>query len=156
MVPYYPISAENMKRIVRLKLERISNRMKQNREVDFIYDDSVADAIAKARIPRGKGEVKPRGRHSRYGVVRSWRTLPLGLSAGSCSAIAARLTQPHRRCSLLRRYFLTVPAWRSGAPQVQTVVTQGRSRRRNGIGDLTGRDLLHYKALPGTPARFVE
>jgi type VI secretion system protein VasG len=35
-----------MKRIVRLKLNRIVKRMQENREVEFIYDDAVVDAIA--------------------------------------------------------------------------------------------------------------
>jgi type VI secretion system protein VasG len=46
IVPYYPITDENMKLIVRLKLNRIVKRMKENREVEFVYDDAVVDAIA--------------------------------------------------------------------------------------------------------------
>jgi type VI secretion system protein VasG len=45
-VPYYPITDENMKRIVRLKLDRIVRRMKENRDVAFSYRDEVVDAIA--------------------------------------------------------------------------------------------------------------
>lgn len=46
IVPYYPITDDNMKLIIRLKLDRIVKRMKENREVEFIYDDAVVDAIA--------------------------------------------------------------------------------------------------------------
>ena len=46
IVPYYPITDENMKLIIRLKLNRIVKRMKENRNVDFIYDDAIVDAIA--------------------------------------------------------------------------------------------------------------
>jgi len=46
IVPYYPITDENMKLIVRLKLNRIVKRMQENREVEFVYDDGVVDAIA--------------------------------------------------------------------------------------------------------------
>ena len=46
IVPYFPITDENMKLIVRLKLNRIVKRMRENREVDFIYDDAVVDTIA--------------------------------------------------------------------------------------------------------------
>ena len=46
IVPYYPITDENMKLIIRLKLNRIVKRMKENRDVDFIYDDAIVDAIA--------------------------------------------------------------------------------------------------------------
>jgi type VI secretion system protein VasG len=46
IVPYFPITDDNMKRIVRLKLDRIVKRMQENREVAFTYDDTVVDAIA--------------------------------------------------------------------------------------------------------------
>jgi len=46
IVPYYPITDDNMKLIIRLKLNRIVKRMQENREVAFIYDDAVVDAIA--------------------------------------------------------------------------------------------------------------
>ncbi|BBO81510.1 ClpV1 family T6SS ATPase [Desulfosarcina ovata subsp. sediminis] len=46
IVPYFPITDENMKLIVRLKLSRIVKRMQENREVEFLYDDAVVDAIA--------------------------------------------------------------------------------------------------------------
>jgi type VI secretion system protein VasG len=46
IVPYYPITDENMKRIIRLKLERIVKRMQENLDVAFVYDDAVVDAIA--------------------------------------------------------------------------------------------------------------
>lgn len=46
IVPYYPITDDNMKLIVRLKLNRIVKRMKENREVEFVYEDAVVDAIA--------------------------------------------------------------------------------------------------------------
>ena len=46
IVPYFPITDENMKLIVRLKLNRIVKRMQENREVAFTYDDAVVDAIA--------------------------------------------------------------------------------------------------------------
>lgn len=46
IVPYYPITDENMKLIVRLKLNRIVKRMKENREVEFVYDDAVVNAIS--------------------------------------------------------------------------------------------------------------
>ncbi|WP_319525611.1 type VI secretion system ATPase TssH [uncultured Desulfosarcina sp.] len=46
IVPYFPITDENMKLIVRLKLNRIVKRMKENREVEFVYEDAVVDAIA--------------------------------------------------------------------------------------------------------------
>ncbi len=46
IVPYFPITDENMKRIIRLKLNRIVKRMQENRNVDFTYDDAIVDAIA--------------------------------------------------------------------------------------------------------------
>jgi type VI secretion system protein VasG len=46
IVPYFPITDDNMKLIVRLKLNRIVKRMQENRDVAFIYDDAIVDAIA--------------------------------------------------------------------------------------------------------------
>ncbi|RJQ70905.1 MAG: type VI secretion system ATPase TssH [Desulfobacteraceae bacterium] len=46
VVPYYPITDNNMKLIIRLKLNRIVKRMRENREIDFIYDENVVEAIA--------------------------------------------------------------------------------------------------------------
>ncbi|BBO67193.1 ClpV1 family T6SS ATPase [Desulfosarcina alkanivorans] len=46
IVPYYPITDDNMKLIVRLKLDRIVKRMQENRNVAFIYEDAVVDTIA--------------------------------------------------------------------------------------------------------------
>lgn len=46
IVPYFPITDENMKLIIRLKLDRIVKRMAENRQIEFVYDDAVIDAIA--------------------------------------------------------------------------------------------------------------
>jgi len=46
IVPYYPIADKNMRLIVKLKLDRIAKRMKENRNVSFVYDDSLVEAIA--------------------------------------------------------------------------------------------------------------
>ncbi len=46
VVPYFPISDDIMRRIVQLKLDRIARRMKENRNVDFIYDDALVEAVA--------------------------------------------------------------------------------------------------------------
>lgn len=46
VVPYYPITDENMKLIVRLKLDRIVKRMQENRGISFVYDDELIESIA--------------------------------------------------------------------------------------------------------------
>ncbi|MFP4032743.1 MAG: type VI secretion system ATPase TssH [Desulfococcaceae bacterium] len=46
VVPYYPITDENMRAIVRLKLDRIARRMRENRNVTFVYDDEIVETIA--------------------------------------------------------------------------------------------------------------
>lgn len=46
IVPYYPISDNNMKRIVRLKLDEIAKRMQENRKIIFHYDNGLVDTIA--------------------------------------------------------------------------------------------------------------
>lgn len=45
VVPYYPITGDNMRLIVRLKLERIARRMKENRNVTFSCDEGLIGAI---------------------------------------------------------------------------------------------------------------
>jgi type VI secretion system protein VasG len=46
VVPYFPITDQNMRRIVKLKLDRIARRMKENQNVAFVYDDSLVESVA--------------------------------------------------------------------------------------------------------------
>ena len=46
IVPYYPIRDENLKRIVRLKLERVRRRVLENHAMPFEYGEDLVDAIA--------------------------------------------------------------------------------------------------------------
>ncbi len=46
VVPYYPISDQVMRLIVRLKLDRIAKRMLENRNVAFIYDQELIETVA--------------------------------------------------------------------------------------------------------------
>ena len=46
IVPYFPITDDNMKLIIRLKLDRIVKRMAENKGIDFVYEDAIIDAIA--------------------------------------------------------------------------------------------------------------
>ncbi len=46
VVPYYPISDETLKLIIRLQLGRIGRRTQQNHKIPFSYDDDVVDLIA--------------------------------------------------------------------------------------------------------------
>ena len=46
VVPYYPLRDDNMRKIVRLKLNKIGKRIKANHGAAFQYDDAVVDAIA--------------------------------------------------------------------------------------------------------------
>ena len=46
IVPYFPITDNNMKLIIRLKLDRIVKRMRENKGIEFIYEDAIIDAIA--------------------------------------------------------------------------------------------------------------
>jgi type VI secretion system protein VasG len=45
VVPYYPITDKNMRLIVKLKLDRIAKRMLENRNVAFVYDAELIEAI---------------------------------------------------------------------------------------------------------------
>jgi type VI secretion system protein VasG len=47
VVPYYPIEAEILHRIVRVNLDRVAARLRENRQLPFTYDDGVVDLIAR-------------------------------------------------------------------------------------------------------------
>ena len=46
VVPYYPITDKNMRFIVKLKLDRVAARMRENRNVSFVYDEKMIESIA--------------------------------------------------------------------------------------------------------------
>lgn len=46
VIPYYPLSDEVLGRIIRLQLDRVAARMKQNHSVDLRYDEEVVELIA--------------------------------------------------------------------------------------------------------------
>ncbi len=46
IIPYYPITDENLRFITRLKLNAVAKRMQENRGTAFIYGDDVVEAIA--------------------------------------------------------------------------------------------------------------
>ena len=46
-VPFYPISDDILRLIIRLQLGKIKNRIKDNHGAQFSYDDSVIDTVAK-------------------------------------------------------------------------------------------------------------
>jgi type VI secretion system protein VasG len=46
VVPYYPITDKIMRLIVKLKLNKIARRMKENRNVSFVYEEGLIENIA--------------------------------------------------------------------------------------------------------------
>ena len=46
VVPYYPISDQIMRLIVKLKINKMAKRLKENRNVAFVYDETLIDHIA--------------------------------------------------------------------------------------------------------------
>jgi len=57
-IPYYPLSPEMMKKIVRLQLGRIKRRVEQNHGVPFEYSDAVVDqVVARCQDPESGGRV---------------------------------------------------------------------------------------------------
>ncbi|HVF51084.1 MAG TPA: type VI secretion system ATPase TssH [Pyrinomonadaceae bacterium] len=46
VVPYYPITDDVMRQIIRLQLGRIGKRLDENHGAEFVYDDAVVDEIA--------------------------------------------------------------------------------------------------------------
>ena len=47
VAPYYPISDDILKLIIKLQLSKIAQRIFTNHKAQFTYDDSVIDAVAK-------------------------------------------------------------------------------------------------------------
>jgi len=47
VVPYYPITDEVMRRIIRLQLERVGRRLAENHGATFSYDEAVVNEIAR-------------------------------------------------------------------------------------------------------------
>jgi type VI secretion system protein VasG len=45
VVPYYPLSDDVLRQIIRLQLGRIAARFQENHRADFAYDDAVVEAI---------------------------------------------------------------------------------------------------------------
>lgn len=46
LIPYYPVRDENLKQIVRLKLNKIVRRMMENHRIELTYDPALVDAVA--------------------------------------------------------------------------------------------------------------
>lgn len=45
VIPYYPISDDVLERIIRLKLDRIGRRIRENHQAEFLYDDALVEAV---------------------------------------------------------------------------------------------------------------
>ncbi len=46
VVPYYPLADDVMRRIIRLQLGRIADRLRANHRAEFLYDDALVEAVA--------------------------------------------------------------------------------------------------------------
>jgi type VI secretion system protein VasG len=46
VIPYYPLSDQMLRSIIRLQLSRIQKRVKENQQISFNYDDAVVELIA--------------------------------------------------------------------------------------------------------------
>jgi len=46
IIPYYPVRDENLKQIVRLKLDKIVRRMAENHKIILKYDENLVDTVA--------------------------------------------------------------------------------------------------------------
>lgn len=47
VVPYYPISDDILRMIIKLQLSKIAQRILENHKAEFVYDETVIDAVAK-------------------------------------------------------------------------------------------------------------
>jgi type VI secretion system protein VasG len=54
-IPYYPLTDDMLKSIIRLQLGRIEKRVKQNQKIPFTYDDSVVELIVSRCTERESG-----------------------------------------------------------------------------------------------------
>jgi type VI secretion system protein VasG len=45
VVPFYPITKDILRRIIKLNLSRVARRVQENHKVPFTYDDSVPELI---------------------------------------------------------------------------------------------------------------
>ena len=46
VVPFYPIRDENLKKIVKLKLNKIVKRLRETHHVEMVYDDTLLTEVA--------------------------------------------------------------------------------------------------------------
>jgi type VI secretion system protein VasG len=46
IIPYYPVRDENLKQIIRLKMNKIVRRLLENHRIDLAYDAALVDAVA--------------------------------------------------------------------------------------------------------------
>jgi type VI secretion system protein VasG len=46
LIPYFPVRDENLKQIIRLKLGKISRRLRETHRVALAYDETLVDAVA--------------------------------------------------------------------------------------------------------------
>jgi type VI secretion system protein VasG len=46
LIPYYPVRDEALKRIIRLKLGKISRRLKENHKLELLYEEALVDSVA--------------------------------------------------------------------------------------------------------------
>ncbi len=54
-IPYYPLTDDMLKNIIRLQLGRIEKRVKQNQKIPFTYDDNLVDLIVSRCTERESG-----------------------------------------------------------------------------------------------------
>ncbi len=55
VIPFYPISADMLRTIIKLNLRKVEKRVKENHGIPFLYDDSVVDLIVQrcSELERG-------------------------------------------------------------------------------------------------------
>jgi type VI secretion system protein VasG len=46
IIPYFPIRDENLKMIIRLKLNKIVKRIRENHKIELVYDEALVQEVA--------------------------------------------------------------------------------------------------------------
>ncbi len=103
-IPYYPLSDDMLGGIVRLQLDRIGKRIRENHDADFVYDDAVVDHIVSLCNDPGLGRAHDRQHHHQHAAAGAVARVPQALAAQGAAGDGAGDDRERRlRLSLRRR-----------------------------------------------------
>ena len=108
-IPYFPLSGEMLGGIVRLQLDRIGKRIRENHDAAFVYDDAVVEHIVSPLQRPGFGRPHDRQHHHQHAAAGALARIPDALARQGRAEGGARHDRERRlRVRMGRR-------WRGGA-----------------------------------------